>query len=125
MFKFSLLRQLFGLLLILLAWVDPLSFGTDFQVVCFILGFDIMSWIPKIIIFCIDFFWDISGFGLFLLLQVVDDIIFEFLPLGKLLEILVKSGVVFLIIFANGFSFWLALIVAIIDALLIIQRKLF
>jgi len=108
-----------------LAWTDPLSLGMDFQALFFILGFDIMSWIPKIIIFGMDYFWDVSGFGLFLLLQVLDDIIFEFIPLGRLIEVLVKSSIVFLIIFANGFSFWLALIVAIIDAILVLQKKLF
>jgi len=123
MFKFSLLRQLLGLILIILAWIDPFMLGEDFQILAFILGFDIMTLIPKVIIFGIDYFWDISGYGLFLLIQVAQDIIFDFFLVGKFIEIIIKPAVVFLIVILNGFGFWLAAIAAVLDFILNWQKK--
>jgi len=115
MFKFSLLRQIIGLSLIIFSWLDPFYWGEEFQIVSFILGFDMMTLIPKIIIFGIDYFWDISGYGLFLLLQVAEDIIFHFFTLGRIIELIIKPLIIFLIILFNGFGFWLAAIAAVID----------
>ncbi|MBU5688729.1 MAG: hypothetical protein KQA41_00660 [Candidatus Aenigmarchaeota archaeon] len=123
MFKFDLLRQVIGLSLILFSWLDPFYWGEEFQIVSFILGFDMMTLFPKIIIFGIDYFWDISGYGLFLLLQVIEDLIFDFFTLGRIIELIVKPGIVFLIIFLNGFGFWLASIAAVIDFIFNFQKK--
>ncbi|MBU5690066.1 MAG: hypothetical protein QXM68_03315 [Candidatus Aenigmatarchaeota archaeon] len=123
MFKFSLLRQIFGLILIFASWIDPFQLGEEFQIVAFILGFDIMTIIPKVIIFGIDYFWDISGYGLFLLLQLAEDLVFHFFTIGRIIELVAKPTIVFLIIFVNGFGFWLALIVALIDLMLNLQNK--
>ena len=115
MFKFNLFRQVIGLGLILFSWLDPFYWGEEFQIVSFILGFDMMTLFPKIIIFGVDYFWDISGYGLFLLLQVAEDIIFDFFTLGRIIELIIKPLVVFSIIFFNGFGFWLAAIAAVMD----------
>lgn len=123
MFNFSLTRQVFGLILIFASWIDPFQLGQEFQIVAFILGFDIMTIIPKVVIFGIDYFWDISGYGLFLLLQLAEDLIFHFFTIGRIIELITKPTIVFLIIFINGFGFWLALIVAGIDFLLNLQNK--
>ncbi|MEW6095752.1 MAG: hypothetical protein AB1567_04400 [bacterium] len=123
MFNFSLLRQLIGLILILAAWTDPFLLGPDFQIIAFILGFDMMTLIPKVAIFGIDYFWDISGYGLFLLLQVAEDILFDFFTVGRIIELILKPAVVFLIIFINGFGFWLAFIAAVIDFIFNFQKK--
>jgi hypothetical protein len=124
MFKFSLLRQLIGLFLIFLSWLDPFSWGEDFQIVSFILGFDMMTLLPKIIIFGIDYFWDISGYGLFLLIQVAEDLVFDYFTLGRAIELIVKPLVVFSIIFINGFGFWLAAIAAVIDFIFNWEKKI-
>jgi len=124
MFKFSILRQVIGLLLIMLSWLDPFYWGEDFQIVAFILGFDMMTLFPKIIIFGIDYFWDISGYGLFLLIQVAEDIIFEFFTIGRIIELIVKPLIVFGIIFFNGFGFWLAAMAAVIDFIFNWERKM-
>ncbi len=124
MFKFDLTRQLIGLSLIMLSWLDPFYWGQEFQIVSFILGFDIMTLLPKIIIFGIDYFWDISGYGLFLLIQVLEDIIFDFFTLGRIIELILKPLIVFSIIFFNGFGFWLATIAAVIDFILNWERKI-
>lgn len=124
MFNLSITRQIIGLLLIFLSWRDPFSMGSDFQIVAFILGFDMMTLLPKIIIFGIDYFWDISGYGLFLLIQLTEDIIFDFFLIGRMIELLIKPSVVFFIIFINGFGFWLAFITAFIDFILNWQKKI-
>lgn len=123
MFNFSFTRQIIGLILIFLSWLDPFQFGQDFQIVAFILGFDIMTIIPKVIIFGIDYFWDISGYGLFLLIQLIEDLIFHFFTLGRIIELVTKPAIIFVIIFINGFGFWLALLIAGIDFLLNFQNK--
>ena len=123
MFNFSITRQIIGLILIFSSWVDPFSWGQDFQILAFILGFDIMTIIPKVVIFGVDYFWDISGYGLFLLLQLAEDLVFHFFTLGRIIELVTKPIIVFLIIIVNGFGFWLALIVAFIDFLLNFKNK--
>lgn len=124
MFNFSLARQIIGLILVLSAWVDPFALGEDFQIVAFILGFDMMTLIPKTIIFGVDYFWDISGYGLFLLIQLIEDIVFDFFLVGRMIELVFKPGVVFFIIFVNGFGFWLAFIAAFIDFIFNWQKKI-
>ncbi|MEM5777625.1 MAG: hypothetical protein QXJ06_04230 [Candidatus Aenigmatarchaeota archaeon] len=125
MFKFNLLRQIIGLSLIIFSWLDPFFWGEEFRIVSFILGFDIMTLFPKIIIFGIDYFWNISGYGLFLLLQVAEGLIFDFFTLSRMIELIVKPGIVFLIIFLNDFGFWLAFFAAVIDFFLNLQKKFF
>ena len=123
MFKFNLLRQVIGLGLIFFSWLDPFYWGEEFQIVSFILGFDMMTLFPKIIIFGIDYFWNISGYGLFLLIQVAEDIVFDFFTLGRVIELIAKPLVVFSIIFFNGFGFWLAAIAAVMDFIFNWEKK--
>ncbi|MFH8080900.1 MAG: hypothetical protein QXO84_03415 [Candidatus Aenigmatarchaeota archaeon] len=123
MFKFDLWRQFIGLFLVILSWSDPLDWGEDFQIVFFIIGFDMMSILFKLIIFSIDYFWDISGYGLFLLIQVAEDIIFDIFTIGRIVELIVKPLVVFLIIYINGFGFWLSAMAAILDFIFNLQKK--
>lgn len=124
MFDFGLVRQIVGLVLVTLSLLDPFSFGVGFKIVAFILGFDMMGLIPKIIIFGIDYFWNVSGFGLYLLAQVVEEIIFYLFTIGRVIELIIKPAVVFIIIFLNGFGFWLAAVAAIVDFILNWQRKI-
>ncbi|MCX8179672.1 MAG: hypothetical protein N3E38_03010 [Candidatus Aenigmarchaeota archaeon] len=123
MLKFDPLRQITGLSLILLAWLDPFSWGEEFRIVAFIIGFDMMTLLPKIIIFGIDYFWDISGYGLFLLIQVAQEIIFDIFTIGRIIELITKPLIVFFIIYFNGFGFWLSSIAAVIDFIFNLNKK--
>jgi len=119
----SILRQLIGLLLITLAWIDPFSLGINYQVLFFILGFDLMHIIPKIIIFVTDLFLDISGLGwLLIILLGVEFLIYVF-KLKTFVGLLVKPLVVFGIIYFNKLGWELGVIVAGIDLLLNYSKK--
>jgi hypothetical protein len=119
----NILKQLIGLLLITLAWIDPFSLGVNYQVLFFIIGFDLMHIIPKVIIFLADLFLDISGLGwLLIILLGVEFLIYVF-KLKTLVGLFVKPLVVFGIIYLNGLGWELGVIVAGIDLLLNYSKK--
>ncbi|MBS3051772.1 MAG: hypothetical protein J4428_00165 [Candidatus Aenigmarchaeota archaeon] len=124
MFQLFSWRTIIGMVLILSSWIDPFNFGMEFAVVAFILGFDLMPLISKIVIFGIDFWLNISGFGGFLLIQITENIIFHFFALGRIVELIVKPAIVFFLIYISNLPVWLALLVAVIDFFLNYQKKL-
>ena len=119
----DILKQLLGLLLIIIAWVDPFELGTSFQVLFFILGFDLTGLILKLLLFAADMFLEISGLGWYLLIFIAIEVLFNVLKLKKLLRYLIKPIVVFLIIFMNGLGWELGIIVGGIDLLLNFSKK--
>ncbi len=124
MFQLFSWRTIIGIVLILSSWIDPFNFGMEFAAVAFILGFDLMPLISKIVIFGIDFWLSISGFGGFLLIQIAESIIFHFFALGRIVELIVKPAIVFFLIYISNLPVWLALVVAAIDFFLNYQKKL-
>ncbi len=119
----NILKQSLGLLLIIIAWVDPFELGTSFQVLFFILGFDLTGLILKLVLFAADMFLGISGLGWYLLIFIAVEVLFNVLKLKKLLRYLIKPIVVFLIIFMNGLGWELGIIVGGIDLLLNFSKK--
>jgi len=119
----DILKQLLGLLLIIIAWVDPFELGTSFQVLFFILGFDLTGLIIKLVLFAVDMLFKISGLGWYLLIFISVEILFHAIKLKKLLSYLIKPIVVFLIIFMNGLGWELGIIVGGIDLLLNFSKK--
>lgn len=124
MLGWNVVKQAIGLFLIFLSLADPFSWGNDFKIVAFIIGFDAMALLPRIIIFGIDFLWDISGFGLLLILAIIEDIAFHLFSVGAILQTMIRPAVVFFIVFVNGYGFWIAILAAAIDLVLNFQRKL-
>ena len=119
----DILKQLIGLLLITLAWIDPFELGTSFQVLVFILGFDLTHLILKLGIFAADMILDISGLGWYLGIFIAVEALFYFLKLKGILKYIIKPLVVFLIIFINGLGWELGIIVGGIDLLLNFGKK--
>ncbi|MBL7170336.1 MAG: hypothetical protein ISS48_04925 [Candidatus Aenigmarchaeota archaeon] len=118
-----MLKQLIGLLLIVLALVDPFELGVSFQVLFFILGFDLMHLFMKICVFIVDFLFDFSGLGWYLLILIAIEALVYFLKLKTLFNIVLKPLAVFSIIYFNGLGWELGVIVAGIDLLLNLGKK--
>ncbi len=119
----GILKQTIGLALIVLAWIDPLELGMTFRMLLFILGFDLVHLIPKIIVFVADYVYDLSGLGWMLLLLIGAESALELLKLKSFINLIVKPLVVFSIIYLNELGLELAVIVAGIDLLLNIGKK--
>ena len=117
-------KIIIGITLLLLAWMDPFGLGRDFKIVAFILGFDLIPLIPKLIIFGLDFYFDISGLSSFLFIQLAEEIIFDLFIIGKIVNLIVKPVIIFLLILLNGLPLFLALAIAGIDLLINLEKKL-
>ena len=124
MLQLSSWKMIIGITLVLFAWIDPFDFGDDFQIITFILGFDALPLIPKILVFGIDYLKEISGWGLFLLILIAEEIVLEFMVAGKLIQMIVKPAIIFLLIILNDIPLLIALLVAGIDLLLNFHKKL-
>jgi len=117
-------REIIGFALIVLAWFDPFGLDIMIKILMFILGFDLMSLIPKIIIFVLDYLFFILnysfGFGWLgwsLLILVAAEALLMLIPFGKKINIIIKTVAVFGVSFL-AFGIQPALIVAGIDLLL-------
>jgi len=117
------LKQLLGILLIVLAWLDPFELGTSFQVLFFILGFDLVGFFMQIVIFAADMLLGISDLGWHLIIFIMVEGLFYFLKIKTLFSYVVKPLVVFGIIFMGGFGWELGVIVGGIDLLLNVGKK--
>jgi hypothetical protein len=119
----KILGSLIGILLITLAWVDPFELGIEFQVLFFILGFDLMGLIVKLGVFAADLYFDISGLGFYLVALIAIEALIYFLKLKKFVGYIVKPLTVFGIIYLSGLGWQLGLIIGGIDLLLNFSKK--
>ena len=117
-------KLIIGLTLLLAAWIDPFGLGRDFQIVAFILGFDLIPLIPKLIMFGVDFFYNITGLSTSLFFMLAEEIILDFFIIGKIINLAIKPAIIFILIAINGLPVFLALAVAAIDFLLNLEKKL-
>lgn len=117
-------KLLIGFTLLLSALMDPFELGADFQTIAFILGFDLIPLIPKLIMFGIDFFYNVSGLASAFFVLLAKEIIIDAFPLGKLINLIVKPAIIFILILINGLPILLAIAVAGIDLLLNLEKKL-
>ena len=118
----KLLREVIGLALIIIAWVDPLNLQDNIRMVFFILGFDMISLFIKFIAFGIDYFVGL-GIGLVLIFSILAEIITKFFFSKSLLSLVLKPLAVFAILYLSNLSLEIAIIVAGIDLLLNMTKK--
>lgn len=120
------LKNILGLVLIFVAWYNPFNLAFYFRITFFIIGFDLTSWLVKLALFVLNFFFPVLGEkGLFLVWVLFFFLLIEFIltrikPL-KVLLTLMKPSIVFFSIFLALKDFQLALIIAGID--LVINLK--
>jgi hypothetical protein len=119
----SLLREIIGFFFIILAWSGPFGMGVEFQILFFILGFDFMSLIPKIVVFALDFLLGLSGIGIFMLAIIVIEAAMQLLALKPIIGYILKPLAVFMILYVNGIAIAIAFIVAGVDLLLNMSKK--
>ncbi len=117
-------KIIIGIVLLFAAWTDPLDLGKDFQTVVFILGFDLIPLIPKLVMFGIDYYYNISGLSGTLFIMLAEEIILNAFIIGKVINLFVKPAIIFILIAINGYSVYLALVVAVIDFFLNREKKL-
>ena len=118
----GILRQVIGLALIIIAWINPLNLGENFRIVLFILGFDMISLFIKFLVFGIDYFLGI-GIGWILIISIIADVVTKFFLVKSFLDLIVKPLAVFAILYLSNVSFEIAVIVAGIDLLLNMTKK--
>ena len=118
----NLIRETIGLILIFLAWVDPFNFSFPIRIALFILGFDMISWILKLLIFGIDYFIGF-GIGWVLLILLAVELITTFLLMRFVFDLILKPAAVFLALYLSNVSFEIALIAAGIDVILNLTKK--
>ena len=111
------LREIIGFVLVFVAWFDPLGLDLMIRVLIFILGFDLMSLVPKVGVFVLDYFIGFGYLGFTLLILLVIEVITTFLLIGIIIKLILKPLAVFGISFLY-FGLQPALILAGIDLLL-------
>jgi len=119
----SLIRDAIGLVLVLLAWFNPFNFGLPIQIVLFVIGFDAIGIVFKLLMFVLNFFFPMLGEpGNFLvwtlLLLMGAEVAVSLLEKFSFLIRIAKPLIVFATIFFGMNNFQLALIVAGIDLIL-------
>jgi len=119
----EIIRNAFGLVLIFLAWFNPLSFGLPIQIALLILGFDAIGIIVKLLLFILNLFFPLLGSAgsfltLTLLLLMVVEILISLLGSISSLILIVKPVIIFITIFFGMGNIQLALIIAGLDLIL-------
>jgi hypothetical protein len=118
----GILRQVIGLALIIIAWLNPMNLGENFRIVLFILGFDMISLLVKFVAFGIDYFLGMD-IGWVLILSIIADIVTKFFFAKSFLDLVLKPLAVFAILYLSNLSLEIAIIVAGIDLLLNMTKK--
>lgn len=110
------LREITGLVLVILAWFNLFEVELPIRILMFILGFDMMSLTLKIGIFAISYFGFqfLSPLAWTLLILVVIEAITSLLLIGLIGRIILKPIVVFIVGYLT-LGLELALILATID----------
>lgn len=119
----SLLKDGLGLFLILLSWFNPFSFILPIRVAIFILGFDAMSILPKVLLSIIYLFFPLLGetVGFMfwtLLILVGTEVVASLLEKEGVVKMMIKPIIVFAAVFLGLNDLQLALIAAGIDLIL-------
>lgn len=119
------IRELIGLALVAAAWFNPFAVDYYIQILMFIVGFDMMSLIPKVGVFMLDFFGVFGFFGLgwTLLILLAVEIISTFFLIGLFINLTIKPLAVFAVAFLALGSLNFAIIVGVVDLLLNLTRK--
>lgn len=116
-----------GLALILLSWFDPFGLGLQVRIVLFIIGFDIMSILPKIGIFLLNLLFPLSAaFGYLswaLLILFFSELVIAYTEAYKPYRLVIKPSAVFVVAYL-ALGLQPALVVAGIDLLINLTHKI-
>jgi hypothetical protein len=93
----GLAKDLIGLSLALIAFFNPFSLHFIVRIILFLIGFDLMSFIPKFGLFLFDYFIGFSGLGILLIFLVFVDILAKIIL--KLINLFLKPIIIFLLIY--------------------------
>jgi len=118
----DILRQVIGLALIVIAWVNPFSLAESFRMILFILGFDMITFLFKFVALGIDYFLGL-GIGLLLTMSILADVVTKFFFPKSFLDLILKPLAVFFILYLSNLGLEISIIVAGIDLLLNITKK--
>ena len=119
------LRQAAGLCLMLTSWFNLLSLTSEWRIILFIIGFDLVSLFPKLIIFGLDFFFELLEpmLAWTVLLLIIAELLARFLISGFLLDFIVKPLILFLVAYFNGLNVPLCLLVSLIGVAINLLKK--
>ncbi len=111
--------SLVGLALVSVSWFNLLELEQPLRLVLFILGFDMMGYWSKIVIFGLDylFFETLGDLSWFMLLLIAVDVLTDVF-FFKHLKKFGKPLIVFLLMYTSGFDLDASLIVAFLDFLM-------
>jgi hypothetical protein len=117
-----------GITISLLAWFNPLGLAMPMRIALFILGFDMMGVIVKILIFWFNFAFPAfgDGFSYFswtLLVLLFSEMLAVALSVDRMYRLIVKPAIVFAAVFIS-LGFQLALVIAGIDLLMNLAHKI-
>ena len=93
----GILKDLIGFSLVCLSFFNPFNLNLPLRLSLFLIGFDLMSFLPKVAIFLFDFFIGFSGLGILLLFLLFVDILAKIILSG--LAVIVKPLLIFLLLY--------------------------
>ena len=93
----GLIKDFLGIILIFVSFFNPFDLNFPFRILLFILGFDLMSFLPKIALFLFDYFFGFSGLGILLVLLLFADILVKAIFEG--LALIAKPLLVFILLY--------------------------
>ena len=124
----NILLTIAGLILALIAWFNPFALDMLVRIALFILGFDMMGMMAKLVVFVLNFFFPVFGnaFGMFswmLLLLFISELLIIVIEADRPYRLVVKPVAVFATAFLS-LGMQPALIVAGTDLLINITHKI-
>lgn len=122
-------REVIGFALLFISWFNPFGLDLLIRILIFILGFDMVSLVPKLVVFGLNFFFPLFGtvFGYFawtLLILVAAEIVSLVIVVGILINLILKPVFVFIITFLVTNQVDISVITAVIDLFLNLTHKI-
>ncbi len=125
--KSKFLINTIGLALVILSWFNPFGFDLQIRIVLFIIGFDMMSILPKVGIFLLNFMFPLSAaFGYLswtLLILFFSELAIAYTEAYKSYRLIIKPLAVFIVAYL-ALGLQPALIAAGIDLLINLTHKI-
>ena len=125
--KSKFLINAIGLILVILSWFNPFGFDLQIRIIFFIIGFDMMSILPKIGIFLLNLIFPFSmAFGYLswtLFILFFSELAIAYTEAYKSYRLIIKPAAVFIVAYI-ALGLQPALIVAGIDLLINLTHKI-
>jgi len=121
----GLLRYILGFTLIGIAWFNPVTLPDEFRLIIFLLGFDLLPLIPKVVVFGVDFLLEVFEplLAWTVLIAIFIDILLKLVLFGPLYSYVLKPTGIFFIAYLNGLSIELCVALAILDVAFQVMGK--